>query len=285
MQNVFTAEEMKQYGRRQRSLGYNLALVPTMGYLHEGHLSLVRLARQIAERVVVSIFVNPTQFGPGEDLSRYPRDLERDQKLLREERIDCLFLPSAEEMYPEGHGTEVRITGPLTNVLCSRSRPGHFAGVTTIVFKLFSIVQSTMAVFGQKDYQQCQVIKRMIQDLHLDIRIFTGPIVRESDGLAMSSRNRYLTPRQRRQARELYASLSIVKKRYDNGERNAMVLREVGVNYLRQLAPDCLLDYYEIVDRETLQPLDRIGADGAAAMLAAYFGETRLIDNMMLTLK
>ncbi|MCK4594273.1 pantoate--beta-alanine ligase [bacterium] len=285
MEKIFTIEDMERYSRRQRSLGYSLAFVPTMGYLHEGHLSLVRLARQIAERVVVSIFVNPTQFGPGEDYNRYPRDLERDLNLLREEKINRLFLPSTEEMYPEGHATEVRITGPLTDVLCGLSRSGHFTGVTSIVLKFFSIIRPTMAVFGQKDYQQSQIIKRMVQDLHLDIKIFTGPIVREPDGLAMSSRNRYLTPGLRRQARELYASLGLVKKKYDDGERDAMVLREVGVNYLRQLAPDCLLDYYEIVDRETLQPLDRVGANGAVAMVAAYFGETRLIDNVMLILE
>ncbi len=282
MEIFYGIEDMGRFSRRQRSLGYNVALVPTMGYLHEGHLSLIRLARQIAERVVVSIFVNPTQFGPGEDYNRYPRDLERDQDLLREERIDCLFLPSAEEMYPEGHATEVRIIGPLTDVLCGLSRSGHFAGVTTIVLKLFNIIRPTMAVLGQKDYQQSQVIKRMVQDLHLDIQIFTGPIVRESDGLAMSSRNRYLTPGLRKQARELHASLGLVKKKYDDGERDAMKLREVGVNYLRQLAPDCQLDYYEIVDRETLRPLGRIGIEGAAALVAAYFGETRLIDNEML---
>ena len=283
MQNIFTVDEMARWGQRQRSQGYNIALVPTMGYLHEGHLSLVRLAHQLAERVVVSIFVNPTQFGPGEDFDRYPRDLDRDLGLLRKEKADCLFHPSLGEMYPGGHATEVRVTGPLTEVLCGASRPGHFAGVTTVVLKLFDIVRPGTAVFGQKDYQQCQVVKRMVQDLHLEVKVFTAPIVREADGLAMSSRNRYLGPDLRRQARELCASLRLVKKRFDEGERDAMRLREAGVNYLRQLAPDCMLDYYEIADRESLQPLAKVGDDGAVALVAAYFAETRLIDNVLLT--
>jgi pantoate--beta-alanine ligase len=283
MQNIYSVEKMMRWGQRQRSLGYTVAFVPTMGFLHEGHLSLVRIARRIAERVVVSIFVNPSQFGPGEDFERYPRDLERDQELLRKERIDCLFHPTEEEMYPEGHATEARVTGPLTEVLCGLSRPGHFVGVATVVLKLFNIIRPTAAVFGQKDYQQYAVVKRMVEDLHLDVKIFSGPIVREPDGLAMSSRNRYLNPHLRKQAPELHASLSLVEKRFDEGERNAMKLREVGVNYLRQLAPDCMLDYYEIVDRETLQPLAEVGAEGAAVMVAAYLGETRLIDNVLLT--
>jgi pantoate--beta-alanine ligase len=283
LQNIFTLDEMAEYSRRQRSQGYSVALVPTMGYLHEGHLSLVRLAHKLAERVVVSIFVNPTQFGPGEDFDRYPRDLDRDLGLLRKEKADCLFHPSPEEMYPKGYATEVRVTGPLTEVLCGASRPGHFAGVTTVVLKLFDIVRPDTAVFGQKDYQQCQVIKRMARDLHLDVKVFVAPVVREDDGLAMSSRNRYLNLELRRQARELFASLSIVKKHFDEGQRDAMRLREAGVNYLRQLAPDCMLDYYEIADRETLQPLAKIGFDGAVALVAAYFGETRLIDNVLLT--
>jgi pantoate--beta-alanine ligase len=271
LQSIFTVDEMAEYSRRQRSQGYTIALVPTMGYLHEGHLSLVRLAHKLAERVVVSIFVNPTQFGPGEDFDRYPRDLDRDLGLLRK------------EMYPAGHATEARVIGPLTEVLCGAARPGHFAGVTTVVLKLFDIVRPGTAVFGQKDYQQCQVIKRMVQDLHLEVKVFIAPIMREADGLAMSSRNRYLNPDLRRQARELCASLRLVEKQYGEGERDAMRLREAGVNYLRQLAPDCMLDYYEIADRETLQPLARIGADGAVALVAAYFGETRLIDNVLLT--
>ncbi|HUT99702.1 MAG TPA: pantoate--beta-alanine ligase [bacterium] len=283
MQSIFSVDEMAEYSRRQRSQGYGIALVPTMGYLHEGHLSLVRLAHKLAERVVVSIFVNPTQFGPGEDFDRYPRDLDRDLGLLRKEKTDCLFHPSIEEMYPEGHATEARVTGPLTEVLCGAARPGHFAGVTTVVLKLFNIVRPDTAVFGQKDYQQCQVVKRMVQDLHLDVKIFPAPIAREADGLAMSSRNRYLSPDLRRQARELYASLQLVEKQFDEGERDAMKLREAGVNYLRQLAPDCMLDYYEIADRETLRPLARVGVDGAVALVAAYFGETRLIDNVLLT--
>jgi pantoate--beta-alanine ligase len=283
VQNIFTVDEMMEYSRRQRSQGYSVALVPTMGYLHEGHLSLVRLGRKLAERVVVSIFVNPTQFGPGEDFDRYPRDLDRDLGLLRKEKADCLFHPSAEEMYPAGHATEVRVTGPLTEVLCGASRPGHFAGVTTVVLKLLNVVRPDTAVFGQKDYQQCQVIKRMVRDLHLEVKIFTAPIVREADGLAMSSRNRYLSPDLRRQARELYASLRLVGRQFEEGERDAMKLREAGVNYLRQLAPDCMLDYFEIADRETLQPLGRVGFDGAVALVAAYFGETRLIDNVVLT--
>jgi len=283
VQQIFTVDEMMEYSRRQRSQGYTVALVPTMGYLHEGHLSLVRLAHQLAERVVVSIFVNPMQFGPGEDFDRYPRDLDRDLGLLRKEKADCLFHPSVGEMYPAGHATEARVTGPLTEVLCGASRPGHFAGVTTVVLKLFDIVRPDTAVFGQKDYQQCQVVKRMVQDLHLELKVFTAPIVREDDGLAMSSRNRYLGPDMRRQARELYASLGIVKKRFDEGERDAMRLREAGVNYLRQLAPDCMLDYYEVADRESLQPLTKVENDGAVALVAAYFGETRLIDNVLLT--
>ncbi|HBF69599.1 MAG TPA: pantoate--beta-alanine ligase, partial [Thermotoga sp.] len=220
MKIIETIEEMKKFSEEMREKKKTIGFVPTMGYLHEGHLSLVRRARDENDVVVVSIFVNPTQFGPNEDYERYPRDFERDRKLLEKENVDCIFHPSVEEMYPPDFSTYVEET-KLSKNLCGRSRPGHFRGVCTVVTKLFNIVKPHRAYFGQKDAQQFRVLRRMVRDLNMDVEMIECPIVREPDGLAMSSRNVYLSPEERQQALSLYQSLKIAENLYLNGERDA----------------------------------------------------------------
>lgn len=279
MRTIASAAEItaisKEAGRSDKRVG----LVPTMGALHEGHLSLVRAARSQSDLVVVSIFVNPTQFGPKEDFSKYPRTLEKDLALLEAEKVDFVFSPSVQDMYPPGSSTWVTVEG-LSEKLDGRSRPGHFRGVTTVVAKLFSIVQPDLAVFGQKDAAQAAIIRRMVDDLDFDVRVLVCPIVREKDGLAMSSRNVYLNPEQRRQATVLYRALMRVQTLADQGESNAAKLAEAGKQVVAEEA-QVRLDYFEIVNWETLDPVPDI-SDGALVAVAAYVGETRLIDNVVL---
>ena len=262
-----------------RRAGKRLGFVPTMGALHEGHLSLVRAARASSDAVVASIFVNPTQFGPTEDLAKYPRSFERDRELLQREGVEELFAPSVEEMYPAGSVTWVTVDG-LSDKLDGRSRPGHFRGVTTVVAKLFHVVQPDAAFFGQKDAAQVAIIRRMVRDLHLPVEIVTCPIVREPDGLAMSSRNAYLDPEQRKRALVLHRSLMRVQRLADSGEREVGKLLAAGRD---EFAKDgsVRLDYFEIVDPEKLDPVEEISG-AALVAVAAYVGSTRLIDNLLL---
>jgi pantoate--beta-alanine ligase len=260
-----------------RREGRRLALVPTMGALHEGHLSLVRAARSSCDAVAASIFVNPAQFGPNEDLAKYPRSFERDCGLLEKEGVHLLFAPSVEEMYPAGTASWVTVEG-LSDKLDGRSRPGHFRGVTTVVAKLFHIVEPNAAFFGQKDAAQVAVIRRMIRDLNFAVEIIVVPIVREADGLAMSSRNAYLDARQRKQALVLHRSLMLVEKLAHQGERSAAELITAARKELTS-EPAIRLDYFEIVNPGTLNPVEDI-SQGALAAVAAYVGSTRLIDNV-----
>ncbi len=250
-----------------------------MGALHEGHLSLVRAARAACDVVAVSIFVNPTQFGPNEDLAKYPRSFERDCELLERERVELLFAPSVEEMYPHGALTWVTVEG-LSSKLDGRSRPTHFRGVTTVVSKLFHTVGPDVAFFGQKDAAQLAVIRRMVRDLNFPVEIVACPIVREPDGLAMSSRNAYLNPEQRKQALVLYRALMKVKQLSDEGEHDAAKLSFAGQSELRS-EPAVRLDYFEIVNPNTLDPVADV-SQGALVAVAAYVGATRLIDNILL---
>jgi len=279
MRTISSAAEMTAISREARRSGKRVGLVPTMGALHEGHLSLVRAARSQNDVVVVSLFVNPTQFGPKEDFSKYPRTLEKDAALLEAEKVDYLFHPSVEEMYPQGSSTWVIVEG-LSEKLDGRSRPGHFRGVTTVVSKLFNIVQPDLAFFGQKDAAQASVIRKMVRDLDFDVRIVVCPIVREKDGLAMSSRNVYLNPEQRKAATVLYRSLMRVQTLADQGEANAAKLMAAGKQVIGE-EPLARLDFFEIVNWDTLDPVPDI-SKGALVAVAAYVGETRLIDNLLL---
>jgi len=274
-----TIDEMRSACRAVGQPGRRLGLVPTMGALHEGHLSLVRAARAACDAVAVSIFVNPTQFGPNEDLAKYPRPFERDQELLKRAGVDLLFVPSIEEMYPAGAVTWVTVE-ELSSKLDGRSRPTHFRGVTTVVAKLFHIIEPGVAFFGQKDAAQVAVIRRMVRDLNLPVEIAVCPIVREADGLAMSSRNAYLDTGQRKQALVLHRSLMRVKQLADTGERNAAKLAAAGREEFAAVA-SVRLDYFEIVDPETLEPVADVSG-GALVAVAAYIGPTRLIDNVLL---
>lgn len=276
MQVVRTIAEVRAI---RRALPGTWGFVPTMGYLHEGHLSLVRRARAENDHVAVSIFVNPTQFGPHEDYNRYPRDLERDLRLLEPLGVDLVFVPSVEEMYPPGFQTWV-IVEEVSQPLEGASRPGHFRGVATVVTKLFHIVQPDRAYFGQKDAQQVVVIRRMVQDLNIPVEIVVCPTVREPDGLAMSSRNTYLNPEERRAATVLFRALQAAKARYEQGERDAERLREA-MREVIQAEPLARLDYVSVADPETLRELSQV-EDRALLSLAVYIGKTRLIDNLLL---
>jgi pantoate--beta-alanine ligase len=256
-----------------------LGLVPTMGALHEGHLSLVHLAKAQCDAVAVSIFVNPTQFGPTEDLSKYPRQFDRDCRLLEKEGVEILFAPPVEEIYPDGAVTWVLVEG-LSEKLDGRSRPGHFRGVTTIVSKLFHILEPEAAFFGQKDAAQLAVIRRMVQDLNFPVEIVACPIVREPDGLAMSSRNAYLNREERGSALVLQRSLRHAQQEFQAGERIAARLISAAKEVFAR-EPQVALDYFEIVDPDTLDPVERISQKTLVAV-AAYIGSTRLIDNTVL---
>jgi pantoate--beta-alanine ligase len=270
--------QMQRVAEEARRRGQKIGFVPTMGYLHEGHLSLIRQTRQLAQLVVVSIFVNPTQFGPQEDYQSYPRDLSKDTELCRGAGCDILFVPSVQEMYPPGYCTYVEVEG-LTETLCGASRPHHFRGVTTVVTKLFNIVKPHLALFGQKDAQQALVIRRMVRDLNQDVEIIIGPTIRESDGLAMSSRNEYLTPQQRAEASLLYRALEWARTQIVGGERQAESLIR-GMTQMIEEGETAEIDYVSIVDAQRLQSLKRLEGEVLIA-LAVRFGRARLIDNVL----
>jgi pantoate--beta-alanine ligase len=276
MKTIETIPEMKAI---RLKLNESVGFVPTMGYLHEGHMSLVRKARTENKSVVVSIYVNPTQFGPKEDLSKYPRDLTRDLAMLEKEGADIVFFPSDKELYPSGYDTWVTVDN-LTKPLEGDSRPTHFRGVTTIVTKLFNIVQPSNAYFGQKDAQQALVIKKMATDLNMNLKVVVCPTVREPDGLAMSSRNVYLTPEQKKSAPVLYKSLMLAKDLYAIGERNTAVILEQMITLI-QKEPLANIDYISINDTETLAVLITIKKSALVSMVVR-FGNTRLIDNIIL---
>lgn len=271
--------EARAASRAARRAGQRVGLVPTMGALHDGHLSLVRAAKAKSDFVVVSIFVNPLQFGPKEDLSKYPRPFERDVALLEEAGVDLVFAPSVDEMYPGGAVTFVNVEG-LSDRLDGQSRPGHFQGVATVVSKLFHIVEPDWAFFGQKDAAQVAIIKKMVRDLDMAVEIVVCPIVRDPDGLAMSSRNTYLDARQRKQALVLSRALRQVQEGFSRGERRAEALVAAGLRVFAE-EPAARLDYLSIVNPESLEPVD--GAEtGSLVAVAAFVGTTRLIDNMIL---
>jgi pantoate--beta-alanine ligase len=280
MKIIASAKEMTSLSKEVRRSGRTVGFVPTMGALHQGHLSLVRAAREKTDIVVTSIFVNPTQFGPAEDFSKYPRTFEKDSAMLAAEKTDYIFSPSVEEMYPKDATTWVDVE-ELSGKLDGRSRPGHFRGVTTVVSKLFNIVQPDMAFFGQKDAAQVAVIRKMVRDLNLDVEIVVCPIVRESDGLAMSSRNAYLNPEQRKQALVLSQALKKVEKLAVQGERNSEKLIGAGKQVIAE-EPSVRLDYFEIVNPDTLDPVADVN-QGALVAVAAFVGTTRLIDNLLLS--
>ena len=257
-----------------------IGLIPTMGALHEGHLSLMRAAKHKNEFVVVSIFVNPTQFGPNEDFSRYPRTFEADVEKCRSVGVDLIFHPSPEEMYPNGFSTFVDVEG-ITERLEGGFRPGHFRGVTTIVFKLFAAVEPDSAYFGMKDYQQLKVIEKMVRDLNVDVEIVPVPTLREPDGLAMSSRNAYLSEDERRAALALYRSLIAAKELADSGETDAEAIRQKALQMIQAEPLVNKIDYVEVVDPNTLDPVSWI-TSGAVIALAVRIGKTRLIDNMLI---
>jgi pantoate--beta-alanine ligase len=276
METIHSVSWMKQVAREALRNDRIVGLVPTMGALHEGHFSLIRQARQQCTPVVVSIFVNPKQFGPSEDFQKYPRQVESDRAALEELSVDYLFAPSSEEMYPQGFRTAVTVEG-LSDRLEGRSRPGHFRGVTTVVLKLLEIVEPQFAFFGRKDAQQARIIRQMVRDLNVDAEIVVCPIVREPDGLALSSRNAYLRPDERRAATALYRSLDAIRGEIAAGELNAARLL-VSLRRVLDAEPKVAVDYAEIVDAETLEPVMTLRKK-CFVLLAARVGNTRLIDN------
>jgi pantoate--beta-alanine ligase len=276
---VKTIKQVRQVIALQKKRGKRIGLVPTMGALHEGHLSLIWLAKKHSDFVVVSIFVNPTQFGPKEDYKKYPRELKKDATLCKSAGADRIFAPDVKEIYPEGFSTYVNVEG-LTQGLCGASRPGHFRGVATVVSKLFNIVQPDVAVFGQKDAQQLAVIRRMVRDLDLPVKIIGGPIVRERDGLAMSSRNAYLTMEERAEAVTLSRALKLAESMVKSGKRKAESVKREMVKLLYRDAPLGEIDYIEIVDNETLKPVKQFKKNTLIA-LAVKFPNARLIDNII----
>ncbi len=277
MQVVRELDVVKEIIRDLKNKGMTVGFVPTMGFLHEGHLSLVRTAKSENDFVVISIFVNPLQFGVGEDFERYPRDLERDRELADSAGCDLIFVPAAKDMYPPGYATFVDVDR-LTEGLCGASRPGHFRGVTTVVAKLFNLVSPHKAYFGQKDAQQALVLKKMVQDLNMDLDLFILPTVREADGLAMSSRNKYLNSGEREEAPVLYKSLLLARELVARGERDPLIIGK-NMEDLICSARGAVVDYLEIVDTEELKPLKSIKGRCLVAV-AVKFGTTRLIDNI-----
>lgn len=281
MRVVKTIDEIRKVVGASKKNGKRIGLVPTMGYFHEGHLSLIDTIRPHADVIVVSLFVNPTQFGPNEDLERYPRDFSRDERLAAERGADILFYPADETMYPQPFFTYV-VAEKLSRVLCGKSRPTHFRGVTTIVTKLFNIVQPDVAVFGRKDAQQAIIIRRMTEDLNFPVKILTAPIVREPDGLAMSSRNTYLSAVERSQAPVIYQALRQAQAMTAGGIREAAVIRKA-VREKIETAPLARIEYIEIVREADLEQVAQV-EPGVFLAVAVWFGKTRLIDNVELML-
>jgi len=279
MQVIEKPKQMQSLSEALRREGKRIAFVPTMGYFHEGHLTLMREAKRLGDILVISIFVNPLQFGPSEDYERYPRDLERDLKMAEEVGVDIVFCPQVYDMYPSNFQTYVEVS-ELQKYLCGKFRPGHFRGVATVVLKLFNIVKPHVAVFGLKDYQQYLIIKRMVEDLNLDIEVVGVPTVREEDHLAASSRNVYLNAEERKAARALYKALMEAKRLFEKGERSASKILEASRRVIEQ-EPLVNLQYLELCNPETLEPLS---GDIKRALLAvaAWVGKARLIDNIIL---
>lgn len=279
MRVIESVKEMQAHCESVRSSGRRISFVPTMGYFHEGHLTLMRQAGKTADHVVVSIYVNPTQFGPKEDFSKYPRDFERDARMAQSVGVDVIFFPSNENMYPQGYQTYVDVD-KVTKNLCGMSRPGHFRGVTTICCKLFNIVKPHSAIFGKKDFQQLAAIRRMVVDLNLDLEIIGLPTFREPDGLAMSSRNVYLSEEERKSALTLVGALKVAQKMYADGERKAQVIIDRASKLISQ-AEFTDIDYVKICDTDTLEDVSQIQGEVVLA-LAVKVGKTRLIDNSVL---
>jgi pantoate--beta-alanine ligase len=276
MKIIKSVKQMQSFSESLRMKGKKIAFVPTMGYFHEGHLSLMKEAKKMADCSVVSIYVNPTQFGPKEDFSKYPRDLDRDLKMAESVNVDVTFYPPDKEMYPANYQTYVDVE-KVTQNLCGMSRPGHFRGVATVCNKLFNIVKPDFAVFGKKDFQQFVTIERMVDDLNMDIQIIGSPTVRESGGLAMSSRNKYLNKDERKSALTLFKALKLAQKLYSNGEKKSSVII-TEVEKLIKRAPFTTIDYIKICDTRTLKDADKIKNQSVIA-LAVKVGNTRLIDN------
>jgi pantoate--beta-alanine ligase len=277
LREITNLAEMRTWSRAERSHRQTIGFVPTMGYLHEGHLRLVDRARELTGRAVLSIFVNPLQFGPHEDLARYPRDLNRDRELAQARGVDCLFVPDGKAMYPREPVTRV-VAGPAAETLEGAARPGHFAGVLTVVAKLFHLVEPDVAVFGRKDFQQAMLVKRLAQDLDFPTTIEITPTVRELDGLALSSRNTYLTPDERRTALALSRALRLLEQGWRGGEADPATLQRAGMDAMR--ASGALPEYCALID-ENLQPVTRVTARTVAAV-AARVGKTRLLDSVVL---
>ncbi len=274
MDVIKTVREMRAFSNAARLKGKTIGFVPTMGFLHKGHLSLVKKARAECEVVVVSIFVNPTQFAPNEDLKAYPRDFERDKELCEKENADAIFFPSTGEMYSKPL-TFVEVE-ELGKVLCGKTRPSHFRGVTTVVSKLFNIAKPTHAYFGLKDFQQFVIVKKMVDDLNFDLELVGCPIVREEDGLAMSSRNKYLSKEERKKAPVLNKALSLAQEMFSRGETNPANVRQAVIDRLSETG--CKIDYVKLFETESLKPVEKIGSGNAIA-LAVFFEKARLIDN------
>ena len=275
---VNTITELRQTLAAQRQAGRTIGLVPTMGCLHEGHLALVKRARSEADFTVVSIFVNPTQFGPNEDFSKYPRTFEADCDACDKASVDLIFAPSVEEFYPKNANTWVDVE-KVTTGLCGAFRPGHFRGVSTVVAMLFNVIQPTCAVFGRKDLQQCVVIKQMVHDLHIPVKVIIDETVREPSGLAMSSRNRYLTPEELQKATAIPAACKVAQELVQKGETNPILIEKAAVKRLTQDA-SLRIQYLKVVHRETLSEVTKIIPGECALALACYLGNTRLIDNV-----
>ncbi len=277
MKIIRKIEEQKKYSLNMKCRDKKISLIPTMGFLHKGHLSLIDTAKELSEEIVVSIFVNPSQFGEGEDYEKYPRDEKRDLDILADKKVDIVFIPTAKEMYPEGFQTFCQVN-QLTKKHCGKSRPGHFKGVTTVVLKLFNIIQPDIAVFGEKDYQQYVIIKRMTEDLNLPINIIASPIIREKDGLAMSSRNKYLNHEQRKEATVLYESLIHARNLIKQGKHEiSLLLKEM--SNLIESKKNARIDYINFVNPETLENVQKI-KESTRILMAVRVGNTRLIDNM-----
>ncbi|NQS90364.1 pantoate--beta-alanine ligase [Patescibacteria group bacterium] len=278
MQLIKKIEKMENYCKKVKDKGESIGFVPTLGYLHKGHLFLIKVAKETCDEVVVSIFVNPLQFGPGEDYERYPRDLSRDTEICQKEGVNAIFVPSLEEMYPQGYSTFIDMQGNLTQVLEGKLRPGHFRGVNTVLIKLFNIVHPNLSFFGEKDYQQALIVKKMVKDLNLDTKVVLSPTVRERDGLALSSRNSYLTLKQRRAAAVLYKSLTKAKEMIEKGKEDP----EEVIFLMRDLInkePLAKIDYVALVDPLTFERVSQI-KENVLIALAVRIGKVRLIDNI-----
>jgi pantoate--beta-alanine ligase len=283
MEVIRTIGDMQTWSEQTRMSGKRIGVVPTMGYLHAGHTSLMERARRQSDAVITTVFVNPTQFGPGEDYERYPRDFEHDRALAARAGTDVLFVPDVREMYPEGYATYVEVE-QVSRMLEGKFRPTHFRGVTTVVLKLLHITKPHLAVFGQKDAQQAFIVRKMVRELNLDVAIDVAPIVREPDGLAMSSRNVYLSPSERARATVLFRSLQLAEQRIQAGERSVESVRTAMLNLIASGNPT-QVDYVAFVRPETFQEIQEIEPPAVLALLAVRFGSTRLIDNMLINVQ